>query len=184
MLPFESKPCCAYVRHKLNLGSVAGKRKVSQILGWTRFGSFTDNSRNYIIASMQFKRSLMRVRLKKAKKQRWRHMMQSGLKYSLHWPFQNSATLLCLAFWPLSHSIIQSLLFHRKMDHSLWNATPTMPLSTRHSHNQLSRNAMSQPTQKPRVLLVGVIDFAHEEWEALKDVATLEVSTVSSIHLK
>ena len=29
--------------------------------------------------------------------------------------------------------------------------------------------------QKPRVLLIGEIDFAHDEWNALSDIATLEV---------
>jgi len=31
------------------------------------------------------------------------------------------------------------------------------------------------PSKKPRVLLTGEIDWAHEEWNALRDVATLEV---------
>jgi len=34
---------------------------------------------------------------------------------------------------------------------------------------------MTVSTQKPRVLLTGAIDWAHDEWNALSDVATLEV---------
>jgi hypothetical protein len=34
---------------------------------------------------------------------------------------------------------------------------------------------MSPSAPKPRVLLTGEIEFAHEEWNALSDVATLEV---------
>ena len=34
---------------------------------------------------------------------------------------------------------------------------------------------MSPSSRKPRVLLTGEIDWAHDEWNALSDVATLEV---------
>jgi glyoxylate reductase len=34
---------------------------------------------------------------------------------------------------------------------------------------------MARGNDKPRVLLCGQIDWAQEEWEALSDVATLEV---------
>jgi glyoxylate reductase len=35
---------------------------------------------------------------------------------------------------------------------------------------------MSPSSQKPRVLLTGEIDWAHDEWDALSDVATLEIA--------
>jgi hypothetical protein len=34
---------------------------------------------------------------------------------------------------------------------------------------------MGSMTERPRVLLTGEIDWAHGEWDALSDVATLEV---------
>jgi hypothetical protein len=34
---------------------------------------------------------------------------------------------------------------------------------------------MSPSKQKPKVLLTGEIDWAHDEWNALSDVATLQV---------
>jgi hypothetical protein len=34
---------------------------------------------------------------------------------------------------------------------------------------------MSPSNEKPRVLLTGEIDWAQDEWNALSDVATLEV---------
>jgi hypothetical protein len=40
---------------------------------------------------------------------------------------------------------------------------------------------MSPPSQKPRVLLTGEIDWAQDEWKALSDVATLEVSFPASL---
>jgi hypothetical protein len=36
-------------------------------------------------------------------------------------------------------------------------------------------NRMSPSSRKPRVLLTGEIDWAHDEWNALSDVAALEV---------
>jgi len=40
---------------------------------------------------------------------------------------------------------------------------------------------MAQKTEKPRVLLTGNIDFAHDEWNSLSDIATLEVSSGASM---
>ena len=37
---------------------------------------------------------------------------------------------------------------------------------------------MPPSSQKPRVLLTGKIDWAHDEWNALSDIATLEVTAV------
>jgi predicted phosphohydrolase len=37
------------------------------------------------------------------------------------------------------------------------------------------------PSKKPRVLLTGDIDWAHDEWNALRDVATLEVVLAAAL---
>ena len=42
---------------------------------------------------------------------------------------------------------------------------------------------MAPSTPKPRVLLTGEIDFAQQEWNALSDVATLEVSLAGFLAL-
>ena|SRR5205085_6260077 len=40
---------------------------------------------------------------------------------------------------------------------------------------QFTSKRMTSTTHKPRVLLTGKIDFAHAEWQALSDIAILEV---------
>jgi len=37
---------------------------------------------------------------------------------------------------------------------------------------------MARGNKKPRVLLTGAIDWAHGEWNALSEIATLEVCNV------
>ena len=44
---------------------------------------------------------------------------------------------------------------------------------------RLPNQVMCLSMKKPRVLLTGKIDFALEEWNALSDVATLEVCITS-----
>ena len=63
---------------------------------------------------------------------------------------------------------------------------PLFPPHSRHFLVLLQKHHHSTPmspsVQKPRVLLTGKIDWAHDEWNALADVASLEVQPCYKDH--